>query len=237
MKKLTYLFAGFLLALTAASCGGGSDTDKSTDKDSTETTTDLPSSGDVKKRYGIESGIVEYEYSGSQTGKETLYFEEWGWKEVKYTDTEMKIMGMTQKNSTIAMINNDRIYNYDVINKKGTKMKNPLLDALTEEQLKDLAQVGMAMMKQMGAVKTGNENVAGKDCEVWEIKSLGGKVWIWNYIVLKMSTKMAGIEINMLATKVQEGGDIPSDKMKFADDIDPAGFTDLSDMLDKAKKD
>ena len=41
------------------------------------------------KPYGIESGIIEYKYSGSQVGTGILYFDEYGNKSAMKMDTKM----------------------------------------------------------------------------------------------------------------------------------------------------
>lgn len=49
------------------------------------------------KRYGIKSGIVEYESTGSVTGTTILYFDDWGNKEAKFEKTEIKMMAFLLK--------------------------------------------------------------------------------------------------------------------------------------------
>ena len=41
------------------------------------------------KPYGIESGIIEYKYSGSQVGTGILYFDEFGYRSAMKMDTKM----------------------------------------------------------------------------------------------------------------------------------------------------
>lgn len=237
MKNLILSLAFTAGTLTFSSCGGGDEKPLNGLTDSAKTgESDLPTNDDHSKRYGIESGMVEYEYSGSQKGKETLYFTDWGWKEARYNETEMSVMGISNKLSTVAMIDGEWIYNYDRIAKKGTKMRNSLLDGLTEEQKKDLAQVGMEMMKKMGAKKVGTEDVAGKTCDVWEAATLGTKIWIWQNIVMKTTVKMAGIEYTSIAVKLEENADVES-KILFPDGVDRETFTDMSNVLDKVNKD
>lgn len=235
MKKLTFLasLAGFLFL---PSCGGGNEQPTPATGDTVQTgEKDLPTNDNPFKRYGIESGMVEYEHSGSQKGKEILYFVDWGLKEARYTDTEMTVMGISNKTSTVSMIDGDWVYHYDRISKKGTKMKNVLLEGLTDAQKKDVAEVGMEMMKKMGAKKTGTEEVAGKTCDVWEATSMGTKIWIWENIVMKTTIKMAGVEYTTLAVKVEENADVEG-KILFPDGVDRETFEDMSNVLDKVEK-
>ena len=57
------------------------------------------------------------------------------------------------------------------------------------------------MLEEMGGKKIGEEEVLGKTCEVWEIKNMGTKIWIWKGITLKTETDMMGMKINQTATK------------------------------------
>ena len=40
------------------------------------------------KPYGIQSGIIEYKYSGTQLGTSTLYFDEYGYRSAMKMDTK-----------------------------------------------------------------------------------------------------------------------------------------------------
>ncbi|MCC7302176.1 MAG: hypothetical protein IT233_05995 [Bacteroidia bacterium] len=236
MKNTLFALAIGSLSLFTTSCGGDNTTPDTPVADSVATgDQDLPAGDDHGKRYGLKSGMVEYEFSGNYKGKETLYFEDWGWEEMKVNESEMSIMGITQKMHSFSMIDEEWIYNYDNISKQGTRMKNNLLDELTEEQRKDLAEVGMKMMKQMGGEKVGKEDVLGKECEVWEIKNLGSKVWVWNNIVLKTTMKMAGVEYASTAVKIEENADV-SDNIRFPDGVDRETFKEMTNPLKEIKK-
>jgi len=188
------------------------------------------------KRYRIKSGIIEYEMSGAQKGTETVYFDKWGMREAKYTKSSMTIMGITRKTNQLTIMDGEWVYTIDLDKKTGTKTKNPFLKEITEGAgTKDLGEIGERMMNRMGE-QVGSEEVAGKMCEVWEVKDAGSRSWVWNGIPLKTQVNMAGMQITMTATRFEEGALIPEDKFAI-----PAGATitegpDVKDLLKRMKK-
>ncbi len=168
------------------------------------------------KRYPVESGIIEYKVSGSQTGTETLYFDRWGLREVKYTDANM----MGNQRSTITLMDGKWTYQIDLGPKTGQKMETPMLKALVSQAKdKELFTANEEMMKSAGAEKLGTETIAGKECDVWEIKGANTKVWLWNWVSLKTEMKMGGMEIRMEAVSVKIGEKIPAEKFAIPEGI------------------
>ncbi|MBK7227823.1 MAG: hypothetical protein IPH97_02880 [Ignavibacteriales bacterium] len=98
----------------------------------------------------------------------------------------------------------------------GTRTRNPILR--TMEQLKDqksFNEFGEQMLLNMGANKIGSEDFLGKSCDVYEMKSTGTKLWVWEWLTSKSITQSRGIEINLTATRINEGGSVPSEKFKI----------------------
>ncbi len=172
-------------------------------------------SGEAYKRYLVESAIIEYELSGKQSGTETLYFDQWGWREGKYTNSEFSVANFTQKSSTLTLLQGKWIYNINLETKTGTKMENPMHQAFTET---DPGEMGRTMLKKMGGKKIGEEAVLGKMCEVWEVKSMNTKSWVWKNINLKTETNMMGMTMNITAINIQENVTIPEDKLSIPAD-------------------
>jgi len=189
------------------------------------------------KRYQIKSGIVEYTLSGTRTGTETIYFDNWGMREAKYTKSEMSMMGVTQKQNTLVIIDGETTYSIDLDTKTGTKMETPMLKELAANN-KDLTDAGEKMMKSMGGAKIGTEVVLGKTCDVWEIKTMQSKTWVWKNVPLKTQVNMANMQMTMIATKFEEGASIPADKFKVSSDVTITEGVDMKKMLEglKSKK-
>jgi outer membrane lipoprotein-sorting protein len=188
------------------------------------------------KRYGVEQGMVEYELSGAKTGKQSLYFIDWGMKEAKYETGEIKMMSITVKENRLNILDGEWTYGIDLDKNTGTKMKTPLLEELVENSKSgDLTDVGEDMLKKMGGRKIGQENILGKNCDIWEVKSVGTKTWVWNYVPLKTETIFMGQTIKITATKVDFNTSIPADKFKIPSDVTITEGLDVKSLLDKMK--
>lgn len=189
------------------------------------------------KRYGVQSCIVEYSLGGSQSGTETLYFDRYGMREARYANKELSVLNVKQKQNTLVLTDFDWTINIDLDKKTGTKTKNTVFQEMVKNAKDDdVIEMGMKMLKDMGGVKVGTEKVAGKTCDVWEVKKLGSKTWLWNAIPLKTVAKFAGVEIQSVATKVQEGASIPESKFQVPAKITLTEGMDVGTMLKNRKK-
>ena len=59
----------------------------------------------------------------------------------------------------------------------------------------------------MGGKKIGTEKFLGKQTDIWEIKQMGTKSWVWKGVTLKTESNMMGMKINIVATKISENFD------------------------------
>ena len=161
--------------------------------------------------FEVESGKIVYELKGMLNGTEILYWDDWGNKQRKETNTIMEMMGIKQEqNSILITIGND-IYNLDPLKKTGTHIYNDLLEGKTMEQK---VEFGEQMLNSMGGVKKADETIMGKTCEVWEIASMYSKVWIWKQIALKSSVSIMDPPQLTTAIEIQTDISIPADKFE-----------------------
>ncbi len=209
MKKSIALTAMLIISSLTGAC-----------RRSEETATVAQLRDSEYRRYQIESGIVEYRVSGSQNGSEAIYFDRWGMREAKYTRTEISFSGITQRTNTLTLLDGEWIYVLDLERRTGTKTKNTLLKTIAEKSgMKDFGEIGEQMLRDMGGEKIGSEEVASKPCDVWEVKRLGSRSWVWKSISLKTQVRMGGLEITSQATRVEEGASVPEDKFALPSDI------------------
>ncbi len=174
------------------------------------------------KRYQVASAMVEYTLSGTQTGTETLYFVDYGMREAKYTSTEIKVGSFAQKTNRVTIMEGATIYTIDLDKKTGTKIENPFYKKF---EGRDATEVGEQMLRDMGGQKIGTESFLGKTCDVWEIRKLGSKVWVWSGIPLKNETNFAGMQSAIVATKIEPNAQIPPEKLAIPADVKiGAGF-------------
>lgn len=191
------------------------------------------------RRYKTRAAIVEYKMSGMQTGTETLYFDRWGMREAKYTQTEIKAGTIVVKQNRITLLDGEWTYNVDLDSKTGTKIPTPLLKELTgaaKREDKDATEIGEEMMTRMGGRKIGTETVLGKPCDVWEIKNMNTKSWVWQGVTLKSIVNMMGKTQTTEATRLQDNVNIPEGKLTLPPNVKITEGADPMDMLKNLRK-
>ena len=145
------------------------------------------------KRYGLKEAAIKYAIKGDMmSGTQELCFYRYGAQEVEIKNMEVKVMGMSQKTKTATYTDfseGGTIYMVDFSTDPptGTKTVNPIIKSL---EGKDLKEVGKEMLVQMGGKIIGKGKVLGKECDIWEIKNMGTKIWVWNWITLKTEIMM-----------------------------------------------
>ncbi len=102
-------------------------------------------------------------------------------------------------------------------------MENTMLKGFEGQ---DLTEVGEKMLKQMGGKEIGSEKFLGKPTDIWEIKQMGTKAWVWKGVPLKTELNMMGMKINVVATKISENFD--KRKLQRPKNID---YKDMSEMM------
>jgi len=183
------------------------------------------------KRYEFKSGKVVYQSTGSMNGSETMYFDNYGMLEVKNTTATLEMMGIKQVSDTKVIMDGKWVYTIDNNSGEANKMENPLYSMFPEGG--DIEKVGEQMMINMGGKKIGTETLLGKECEIWEIKKLMSKVWVWKSIPIKSEVNMMGMNITQIATSVEVDINISADKFKIPEGVEfkDVGNIDINSLM------
>jgi hypothetical protein len=183
------------------------------------------------KPYKLSQACIEYKVTGQMfNGSEVLYFDNFGSREAKYTTHEIDMLGMKQSNKGVVYREGSTIYTVDLNTNTGTKMENDIMMSL---EGKDAQQAVEDMMAKMGGKKVGTGEVLDKTCEIWDIASMGSKIWVWNGVALKTETNMAGMQMSILAIKITESFDKAKLQRPLNIQYSDAGST--GDMMKKLK--
>ncbi|MCB9233502.1 MAG: hypothetical protein H6581_17730 [Bacteroidia bacterium] len=166
------------------------------------------------KRYSLESAVIEYNLSGSRAGRETLYFDHFGWRESLFSGFVCIPFGWQEEQSRqktlLALIE----FNLDLNEKKGTQMPNTqLLSQYQHATQKELYLADSLTLRSMGADFLGREKILGKKCLIFELKFLGTTLWIWDGIILKKKVHFAGESYLSEAISIRPGA--KPDEAKF----------------------
>lgn len=160
------------------------------------------------KPYGIESGIIEYKYSGSQVGAGILYFDEYGYKSAMKMDAKMN--DQPQKGWVVSF--KEYQYIFDPAKPdEGLKMKNPMIESLLKMEKQDYDKVAEDLYSKLGMKKTGTEKFLDKDCICF--KGDMGKVLTWNGILMLMDMNYSGVKTKQEVTSIKIN--IPVDEKYF----------------------
>ena len=158
-----------------------------------------------QKIYGIKSGIIEYELTGSQTGTKKLYFDDWGRKQAEFTNSTIKVGKYTKHSNLLKITNGDWQYIINLENNTGLKRENPVIEKIIElKNQTNYGEFGEQLLLISGGFESGRDIVADKKCKVYEFKKQNTKSWIWNWLMLKSETKRGNINITVVAKNIEE---------------------------------
>ncbi len=158
-----------------------------------------------QKIYGIKSGIIEYEITGSQTGTKKLYFDDWGRKQAEFTNSTIKVGKYKKHSNLLKITKGDWQYIINLENNTGLKRENPVIEKIIElKNQTNYGEFGEQLLLISGGFESGRDIVADKKCKVYDFKKQNTKSWIWNWLMLKSETKRGNINITVVAKKIEE---------------------------------
>ncbi len=177
---------------------------------------------DQMKRYPVASGKVTYTISSPNgTGTKILFFDEYGRRESSRETLQKN--GKTVKDQ-LTILNNGKAYAVNLLTNQGQDLSQSTgmaMKMMTGATGNDMSATGKKMLESMGGQKVGSEVFLGKNCEKWEVRTMGKTTMlIWQGIPLKTESRVMGMTSLVQATSVKTG-------LSFSDaDFEPpAGVT------------
>jgi len=183
-----------------------------------------------EQKLPFKEAIISYQISGTQTGKATMYVKNYGQTSAVYRDVTTKIMGMSNREESIAITTPDWVYDIDITNKSGSKQVNPQKYFAAEyEQLSPADQkkvtanaekLGLSTLVSLdGKMEKNAATILGYQCD--KVMMMGTSIYSISDcgLVLKSETDMMGMKINEVATKIDKRA-VSSNKFKV-----PTGIT------------
>jgi len=168
-----------------------------------------------------KSGIIKYNVSGTKTGTEVVYYEDWGRREAIYTKSTVDLRGVIVDRNTLTLLedNGRWINNIDLNARTGIRMKNPRYKEYVGKSRIGLENTKKKSLKDAGARRAEIEMVIGRPCFVWTVQYNGNEIYLWNGIVLKKITGSGYSETTTVATEITESVNIPEEKFTIPPDI------------------
>jgi hypothetical protein len=159
------------------------------------------------KRYPVKSAKVTYQvHSPEGTGTTVLFFDQYGRRESKHETLQKN--GKTIKDR-LTLLNNGKAYSIDLLTNQGQDVSQATgmaMQMVAGAGGNDISKTGKQMLESMGGRKTGSQQFLGKNCEKWEINTMGKTtILIWQGIPLKTETSVMGIKSVEQATNIQTG--------------------------------
>ena len=211
-RGIVFLFLGIALVSCDRSTGSGQSHPPQV-SDAVER--NAPDAG-VNKRIPIESCIIEYtgETEGAQAS-ETVYFDEWGMRQVVRRTIEGK-----NSVKTLMILDEHWITNVDLLSKTGTRMAARYAKG----------SPGIEVILNAGE-KVGSEFVAGKECDKWRLDN-DTTLWVWNSIPLKTQHKKDGRVVALqTALEVKDNVSIPEEQFQIPPNVTIAEITKPVEVL------
>ncbi len=165
----------------------------------------------------FEQGVITYEISGMESGREMLYVKDFGATTARHRETSTTILGITQKHKTIEITTPEWIYSFDLQERTGNKSVNPQklmieeyqkLSETDKQKVNDNApQMANAFMGDLHvSVEQNVKEILGYSCD--RMKAMGSIVYSIHGtgISLLSETDFMGIQIKTVAVSVETQG-------------------------------
>lgn len=185
--------------------------------------------------FDVKSGRIEYKIDGKTKGTKTLWWDDFGRFQYEHTLTSTKLMGITSKEDKLVVRTKEWIYEINLLEKTGTKMKlekmmempETLSASMSDQQLK---QLGDDIMEGFEAKELSTENILGRTCQVMQVGKLNSKHWSYKKIPLKMEVNMGGLLGISIEEAIlfDENIPIPASQFTIPDGIE---IIDLGDFM------
>ncbi len=188
----------------------------------------------AEQRYEVESALIEYNISGHIQGTETAYIDNYGERESRYSEYTLQLTGHDGLQKRFTLREDDMLINVDLNKNLSVKFDlnkevTPGLNIrLTAKEMADFSKEGLEKMR---AVRVGQETVAGKTCDLYELPFLNSKVWIYKKIPLRYVSNTRGFKVTYLATAIKEGVNISPDKFKIPEGVRSAGVVPDNNIM------
>ena len=184
---------------------------------------------DQYKKYGVESGKIDYKIAGSgnimgvttkTVGKKRVLFDAYGARELNEENQVQKTTiggnAKVDKSHKLTYMQGAMIYTVDLKAKRIMRMQNPGFAMMGAMGGKDVMETGEAMMKKIGGKKVGTDKVLGYTCDVWEIMG-SVKQCMYKGLPLKVESNVMGIKNVEIATKAEFDISLSKDDFELPD--------------------
>lgn len=193
-------------------------------------------SGSLDQPFGEERGVVTYKPLDMMGVKvtQTMYFDDYGKKEMRETMVEGNMQGMEMRQHTIDIRDGNVMYHYELANVTGGQdraTKNVYKTNLTPEMFEqmNIGTLSEKLKKQLSYKDEGKETVAGLEGIKYSIApdSANPTNRITGVHFKNIPIKVSMGQMEIIAEKVDFDAKVPAEKFAI-----PAGYT----VVDQSKQ-
>lgn len=149
-------------------------------------------SAQTKKNILVKSGKIEYQFGDNFSGKEVVYFDDFGTK--KSITENRNVIGGGQSVKTKTVINGSKMLETDLQTGKYS------FSELSDNRQSRFEYATDEMLKAGQFKKTGSATVAGLPCEKYE--GYSGTLYVWKNIILKSEITIMDKKLSKTAIMV-----------------------------------
>ena len=157
-------------------------------------------SSQTKNNLLVKSGKIEYQFGDDFSGKEVIYFDDFGTK--KNITENRNVTGGRQSVKTKTIINGSKMLETDLQTGKYS------FSELSNNRQSGFENVTDEMLQAGQFKKTGSATVAGLPCEKYE--GYSGTLYVWNKIILKSEITIIDKKLSKTAVLVDTLSTIPA---------------------------
>ena len=177
----------------------------------------------------FEQGLITYEISGMESGRELLYIKDFGATTARHRETSTTILGVTRHLSSLEITTPQWVYSFDLQQRTGSKSVNPRklmieeygkLDDADRQKVNDNARSMASVLMDGHTVNLEQKvkEILGYACD--RAAALGSTVYTIHGtgIALMSETDLMGVSLKSVATSIVTG-ETESKYFEFPKDI------------------
>lgn len=179
----------------------------------------------------FKSAIVQYQHNGSEKGESTIYFK--GTTIADHRQTSTTLWGMDQgQQNTITISKPKEVIRVDLNKRKATATGNQM-DYMAQEYeklspaekarvKKNAEKMGQSMLSLFkgGQAEMREGTLMGKPVNIVTMMGLTAYTWKDKGVLLKQEGSLMGMKLDTVATKVDVGASVPTEKLKVPQGIE-----------------
>lgn len=166
------------------------------------------------KRYGVEKGTLVFQYTGISSGTDYIYFDNWGWREAKYSRVTTKLGTFSEETNAVQYLDGENRYVYQNATNKAKYYDGRQAVTVAEQSgTKDLAAYADVMLRNMGAKQNGKSKIQNIDCDVWTIEEKNVKLFMWKGITMGEESYVNGNPVGRKLMQVELDKNPPLEKL------------------------